>query len=230
MEGPRLRTAAELDNFRKRTSRDMQDARAYANADLLRGLLPVLDTFEMGLEAARAESEQSIVFQGMKMVQGMFTNFLREVGAEEVPAQGLPFDPNLHEALSQEASSEVAEGLVIRVQRRGYKLKDRLLRPANVVVSSGPRRRNLSSRLISYAAGWHGTLFIPVAGIFLPSLLPWPSKRDYYEVLGVAKGATPEEVKEGLPQARGPVSSGQEPRRQHAQRTSSRKSARPTMC
>lgn len=133
-----LRTAAELDNFRKRSSRDMQDARAYANADLLRGLLPVLDTFEMGLEAARAESEQSIVFQGLKMVQGMFSNFLREVGAEEVPAQGLPFDPNLHEALSQEASSEVAEGTVIRVQRRGYKLKDRLLRPANVVVSSGP--------------------------------------------------------------------------------------------
>src|SRR6476660_7828265 len=63
-----LRTAAELDNFRKRSSRDMQDARAYANADLLRGLLPILDTFEMGLDAARSESEKSIVFQGLKMV------------------------------------------------------------------------------------------------------------------------------------------------------------------
>jgi molecular chaperone GrpE len=133
-----LRTAAELDNFRKRSARDMQDARSYANADLMRGLLPVLDTFEMGLEAARIESEQSIVFQGLKMVQGMFSNLLREFGAEEVPAQGLPFNPNLHEALSQEASDTVAEGTVIRVPRRGYKLKDRLLRPANVVVSSGP--------------------------------------------------------------------------------------------
>jgi molecular chaperone GrpE len=133
-----LRTAAELDNFRKRSARDMQDARSYANADLLRGLLPVLDTFEMGLEAARIESEQSIVFQGLKMVQGMFSNLLREFGVEEVPAQGQPFNPNLHEALSQEASDSVAEGTVIRVQRRGYKLKDRLLRPANVVVSSGP--------------------------------------------------------------------------------------------
>ncbi len=132
-----LRTAAELDNFRKRSARDMQEARSYANADILRGLLPVLDTFEMGLEAARAESEKSIVFQGLKMVQGMFGNLLKDFGVEEVPAQGQPFNPNLHEALSQEAS-EAPEGTVTRVQRRGYKLKDRLLRPANVVVSSGP--------------------------------------------------------------------------------------------
>ncbi|RBP38520.1 molecular chaperone GrpE [Roseimicrobium gellanilyticum] len=132
-----VRTAAELDNFRKRSARDMQEARSYANADLLRGLLPVLDTFEMGLEAARIESEQSIVFQGLKMVQGMFANLLKEFGVEEVPAQGKPFDPNLHEALSQEASDTVPDGTILRVQRRGYKLKDRLLRPANVVVSSG---------------------------------------------------------------------------------------------
>lgn len=132
-----LRTAAELDNFRKRSSRDMQDARAYANADLLRGLLPILDTFEMGLEAARAESEQSIVFQGLKMVQGMFGNFLRDLGVEEIPAEGRAFDPNLHEALSTESSDTVPDHSVIRVQRRGYRLKDRLLRPANVVVSSG---------------------------------------------------------------------------------------------
>jgi molecular chaperone GrpE len=132
-----LRSAAELDNFRKRSSREMQDARAYANADLLRGLLPILDTFEMGLEAARAESENSIVFQGLKMVQGMFGNYLREFGVEEVPAEGLTFDPNLHEALSTEPSDTVPDHKVIRVQRRGYKLKDRLLRPANVVVSSG---------------------------------------------------------------------------------------------
>jgi molecular chaperone GrpE len=132
-----LRTAAELDNFRKRSSRDMQDARAYANADLLRGLLPILDTFEMGLEAARSESEQSIVFQGLKMVQGMFGSYLRDFGVEEVPAEGQVFDPNVHEALSSEPSDTVPDHKIIRVHRRGYKLKDRLLRPANVVVSSG---------------------------------------------------------------------------------------------
>jgi molecular chaperone GrpE len=132
-----LRTAAELDNFRKRSSRDMQDARAYANSDLLRGLLPILDTFEMGLDAARAESEKSIVFQGLKMVQGMFGNYLRDFGVEEVPAEGQTFDPNVHEALSTEPSDTVPDHKIIRVLRRGYKLKDRLLRPANVVVSSG---------------------------------------------------------------------------------------------
>jgi molecular chaperone GrpE len=119
----------------------MQEARSYANADLLRGLLPILDTFEMGLEAARAESEKSVVFQGLKMVQGMFGNYLREFGVEEVPAEGQVFDPNLHEALSTESSDTVPDHAVIRVQRRGYKLKDRLLRPANVVVSSGASKK-----------------------------------------------------------------------------------------
>ncbi len=132
-----LRSAAELDNYRKRTARDMQDARSYANADLLRSLMPVLDTFEMGLEAARAESESSIVFQGLSMVRGMFQNFLKEQGVDEIAAQGQAFDPNLHEAMSQEASAEVPEGSVTRVLRRGYKLKERLLRAATVVVSSG---------------------------------------------------------------------------------------------
>ena len=132
-----LRSAAELDNYRKRTARDMQDARSYANTDLLRSLMPVLDTFEMGLDAARAESETSIVFQGLSMVRGMFQNFLKEQGVDEIMAQGQAFDPNLHEAMSQEASSEIPEGSVVRVLRRGYKLKDRLLRAATVVVSSG---------------------------------------------------------------------------------------------
>jgi molecular chaperone GrpE len=132
-----LRSAAELDNYRKRTARDMQDARSYANTDLLRSLMPVLDTFEMGLDAARAESETSIVFQGLSMVRGMFQNFLKEQGVDEIMAQGQPFDPNLHEAMSQEASTEIPEGSVVRVLRRGYKLKDRLLRAATVVVSSG---------------------------------------------------------------------------------------------
>ena len=132
-----LRTAAELDNFRKRTARDMQDARTYANADVLRALLPVLDNFEMGLEAARAENEKGMIFQGLSMVRRQFADFLRESGAEEINPVGLKFDPNLHEAVSQEASAEIAEGLVIRVMRRGFRMKERLLRAASVVVSSG---------------------------------------------------------------------------------------------
>jgi molecular chaperone GrpE len=132
------RSQAELDNFRKRSTRDIQDARAYANSELLRSLLSVIDNFEMGLESARQESEKSIIFIGMSMVYRQIQEFLRDNGAQEVEAVGKPFDPNLHEALSQEASATTPEGTVLRTLRKGYKLKDRLLRPANVVVSSGP--------------------------------------------------------------------------------------------
>lgn len=132
------RNAAELDNFRKRATREAQDTRAFANADLLRSLFPILDNFEMGLEAARAESEKSMIFMGMSMVQRQITDFLREQGVQEVDSLGKPFDPNLHDAVSQEANSEAAEGTILRVTRRGYKLKDRLLRAASVIVAGAP--------------------------------------------------------------------------------------------
>ena len=134
------RSQAELDNYRKRTARDLQDARTYANADLLRSLLSILDNFEMGLEAARAESEKSMVFMGMTMVQRQVKDFLAEQGVQEVEAMGKAFDPNIHDAVAQEASNDKAEGEIIRVGRRGYKMKDRLLRAASVVVSSGPAK------------------------------------------------------------------------------------------
>lgn len=132
------RSQAELDNFRKRSAREAQETRAYANGDLLRALCPILDNFDMGLEAARQESEKSMVFMGMSMVNRQLQDFLRDSGALEIEAQGKVFDPNLHEAVAQEASPTVPEGTVIRVTRRGYKLKDRLLRAASVIVSSGP--------------------------------------------------------------------------------------------
>ena len=132
------RNAAELDNFRKRMARETQEARTYANADLFRSLFPILDSFEMGLEAARAESEKSMIFMGMNMVQKQLQDFLKDFGVQDLYPAGQSFDPNLHDAVSQEPSSEVAEGSVIRVMRKGFMLKDRLLRPATVVVSSGP--------------------------------------------------------------------------------------------
>ena len=132
------RSQAELDNFRKRSAREAQETRAYANGDLLRSLCPILDNFDMGLEAARAESEKSMIFMGMSMVNRQLQEFLRDNGALEIEAQGKTFDPNLHEAVAQEASTSIPEGTIIRVTRRGYKLKDRLLRAASVIVSSGP--------------------------------------------------------------------------------------------
>lgn len=132
------RSQAELDNFRKRSVREAQETRAYANADLLRALFPILDNFDMGLEAARAESEKSMIYMGMSMVNRQLQDFLRDSGVQEIETQGVAFDPNLHDAVSQEASADTAEGTILRVTRKGYKLKDRLLRAASVVVSSGP--------------------------------------------------------------------------------------------
>jgi molecular chaperone GrpE len=132
------RNAAELDNFRKRAAREAQEARAYANADLLRSLFPILDNFEMGLESARLESEKSMIFIGMSMVHRQIAEFLRENGVTEVEALNKPFDPNLHDAVSQEVRTDVAEGTVLRVTRRGFRLKDRLLRAASVIVSAAP--------------------------------------------------------------------------------------------
>ncbi|MBX7208957.1 MAG: nucleotide exchange factor GrpE [Verrucomicrobiaceae bacterium] len=145
------RSQAELDNYRKRAAREAQEARSYANADLLRALLPVLDNFEMGLEAARAESEKSMIYMGMAMVQRQIQDFLREMGVQEIEAHGKPFDPNLHDAVSQEASDLFAEGTVLRVTRRGYRLKERLLRPSSVVVSSGSARSEIQEPVASRA-------------------------------------------------------------------------------
>lgn len=133
------RSQAELDNFRKRTAREAQDTRAYANSELLRSILPILDNFEMGLEAARAESETSMIFMGMQMVHRQFQDLLKDFSVHEVEALGKPFDPNLHDAVSQEPATEHPEGTVLRVARRGYRLKDRLLRPATVIVASAPQ-------------------------------------------------------------------------------------------
>ena len=133
-----LRSQADLDNFRKRMARDRQEGMRYANSGLLEALLPILDNFEMGLEAARAESEESMIFQGMDMVRNQMRGFLEEQGVTEVEAAGKVFDPKMHEAMSQESSAEIPEGEIVKVMRRGYMLRDRLLRAPAVVVSTGP--------------------------------------------------------------------------------------------
>ncbi len=132
------RAAAELDNYRKRTARDLQETVKYANSGLLESLLPVLDNFDYGMAAAKAESEGSNLYIGLSMVLRQVTDFLKDNGVEEIAAVGAAFDPNVHEAVSQQPSDSVAEGTVISQTRKGYRLRDRLLRPASVIVSSGP--------------------------------------------------------------------------------------------
>jgi molecular chaperone GrpE len=132
-----LRTQADFDNFRKRAAREKEDAVKYSNASFLERLIPILDNFELGLNAARTSAADSPILSGMDMVAKQLSDFLTSSGVEPVSAEGQPFDPNLHEAVGQEESDTVAEGIVIRQLRKGFKLRDRLLRPATVMVSKG---------------------------------------------------------------------------------------------
>ncbi len=132
-----LRSQADLDNFKKRAAREKEEAMKYANSSLLERLIAIVDNFELGLNAARSESAQSPILAGMGMVLKQLTDFLADNGLQPIAAAGEKFDPNLHEAIAHEPSETVPEGHVVRQMRRGYKLKDRLLRPSTVVVSSG---------------------------------------------------------------------------------------------
>ncbi|MDR3404687.1 MAG: nucleotide exchange factor GrpE [Chthoniobacter sp.] len=134
-----LRSQADFDNFRKRAAREKEDAIKYANASFLERLIPILDSFELGLNAARTSAADSPIIAGMDMVAKQLGDFLTASGAEAVNAEGQPFDPNVHEAVAQEASATVPEGIVVRQLRKGFKLRDRLLRPAMVVVSKGAK-------------------------------------------------------------------------------------------
>ena len=134
-----LRSKADFDNFRKRAAREKEDAVKFANASFLDRLIPILDSFELGLNAARtgASADNSQILAGMDMVAKQLNDFLVSSGVEPINAEGQHFDPNLHEAVAQEESATVAEGVIIRQLRKGYKLRDRLLRPATVMVSKG---------------------------------------------------------------------------------------------
>jgi molecular chaperone GrpE len=133
-----FRTQADFENYKKRCAREKEEAIKYANSSLLERLIAIVDNFELGLSAARGEGDRSPIYSGMNMVLKQLTDFLADSGLQPIDAEGEKFDPNLHEAISHEPSNDVPEGVVIRQTRRGYRMKDRLLRPSSVVVSSGP--------------------------------------------------------------------------------------------
>lgn len=135
-----LRTTADFDNFKKRAAREKQDAIRYANEALLEKLVPVLDNFDAALSAVQTSSTgagQSMQ-AGVAMIFQQLKKVLMESGLEEVDATGRKFDPNLHEAVSQQETADAPEGHVLQQLRKGYKLRDRLLRPATVVVAKKP--------------------------------------------------------------------------------------------
>jgi molecular chaperone GrpE len=133
-----LRAQAEWDNSRKRILREKEDAVRYAGEALLERLLPVLDNFEMGMQAAKTATDPKAIVQGFEMVQSQFQQVLKDAGVETIDAVGQPFDPHRHEALGHHESEDQPEGHVLTQMRKGYKLKDRLLRPASVFVAKPP--------------------------------------------------------------------------------------------
>jgi molecular chaperone GrpE len=137
-----LRGQADWDNARKRILKDKEEAVRYAGESLLEKLLPVLDNFEMGMQAAKTATDAKAISQGFEMVLAQFQQVLREAGVEAVDAMGHAFDPHRHEALGHQDSDEHPEGHVIMQTRKGYKLKDRLLRPASVFVARKPEQKD----------------------------------------------------------------------------------------
>jgi len=134
-----VRLYADFENFKKRAARERDEVRRAATESVLGRLLPVLDTFEMAMQAAaQANTNLESLRAGVAMIQGQLRNTVADYGVEEIDAVGRPFDPSLHEALSQQETTGVPEGHVISQNRKGYRMKERLLRPAAVVVARRP--------------------------------------------------------------------------------------------
>lgn len=138
-----LRVTADFENFKKRAQREKQEAIRYANESLLEKIMPILDAFEKATSAAQTAGPGDLkaLREGVAMIHAQLKNTLTEAGLEEVDAAGKPFDPTVHEAISQQDSETVADGHVLQQLRKGYKLRERLLRPAMVIVAKHPEVR-----------------------------------------------------------------------------------------
>lgn len=131
-----LRSQAELENYRKRVARDVQTERRYANLPLMREMLPVLDNMARAIEAAEQTHDVDGLLQGVKMVAQQLQGVLENRDCVKIEALGGPFDPHLHEAVSQQPSDEHRPGTVLQVIQTGFQLHDRVVRPAQVIVST----------------------------------------------------------------------------------------------
>ena len=129
-----LRAAAELDNFRKRSARDVEQARKYGAERLALAVLPVRDSLEAGLKTAGGGDAEALR-EGMRATARLFDQALADSGIREIDPHGQPFDPSKHEALSVLPAPGTAPNTVIEVIQKGYELNDRLLRAAKVIVS-----------------------------------------------------------------------------------------------
>lgn len=136
-----LRLRADFDNYRKRQQKEREEAIRFANEGLLQDLLPVLDNFELGMKATDTAQDAKSIAMGLKMVLTQFQRLLTDVGVKTIDATGQAFDPNIHEAVGQCPTTDVPEGTVVEQHRKGYKMHDRLLRPASVIVAQAPAEK-----------------------------------------------------------------------------------------
>ena len=132
------RTMADMDNFRKRIYREMDDERKYQSVPLLKSLLPVFDGLDRAVFAASQSKNFDDLLNGVQLTIKQLETVLAGHGAKVIEAQGKPFDPNLHEAISQIPSADVAPMTVLNDVERGYTMHDRVVRPSKVVVAVAP--------------------------------------------------------------------------------------------
>ncbi len=138
-----MRVAADLENFRRRAVREKEELRLFATSRVLEDLLPVLDNLALGLAATKQpKADLKTLAGGVEMVLQQFKAALASHGLKEIDPAGQPFDPHLHEAISHQPSADVKAEHVLTVVRTGFTLNGRLLRPAAVVVSSGPAEKS----------------------------------------------------------------------------------------
>ena len=134
------RAVADMENFRKRTLREKEELRLYAVSGLMEDVVPIIDNLGLGLAAAKQKTDVKSIVDGVSMTLEQFKTTLGRHGLKEINPTGQKFDPNFHECISHQPSGEIGEEHVIQVVRLGYTLNGRLLRPASVIVSSGPAK------------------------------------------------------------------------------------------
>ena len=142
-----LRKQAELENYRKRVDKEKQELRLAVQSQVIERLLPILDAFEKGLSSlkeARGDSQLQTYSEGYELMLQEIQSVLQSFGVTEIPGVGAHFDPNVHEAVVREVTTEHEEGEILKEHRKGYKIKDRLLRPSQVTVAVQPDQRSVA--------------------------------------------------------------------------------------
>jgi molecular chaperone GrpE len=133
-----FRAQAELENYRKRARRELDDERRYAEISLLRDLLPLVDNMSRAIDAAEKKADAASLLEGLRLMRQQLETTLKQHSCVRIDAEGKPFNPAHHEAVMQQPSAEIEPNTVLNVVQPGYQLHERVVRPAQVIVSKSP--------------------------------------------------------------------------------------------